>query len=279
MQKIIAAFDGLKYSAATRDYAINFASSTGAHLVGVFLEDPSYTSYKIYELIGKKGNVEEKLRKLDEKDAANRMNAVKNFEKKCLEKKISFSIHHDHRRAIKELKEESLYADLLIIDARETLMHYSEKLPTTFIRDLLGDVHCPVLLVPARYKPFTKVIMLFDGEPSSVHAIKMFSYLHRDVQPLPGEVIYAKPVQTRLQFPDKRLMQEFIKRHYPSAKFITIRGWAEEEIVQYLKKTQENALVVLGAYRRGKVSRWFRESMADILMKEVDLPLFIAHNK
>ena len=70
-----------------------------------------------------------------------------------------------------------------------------------------------------------------------------------------------------------------MKRHYPKAKFIVIKGWAEDEIVKHLKQTQENSLVVLGAYRRGSVSRWLHESIADILMKEVKTPLFIAHNK
>ena len=39
------------------------------------------------------------------------------------------------------------------------------------------------------------------------------------------------------------------------------------------------SLVVLGAYQRGMVSRWFRASMADVLMRDLKLPLFIAHSK
>jgi len=53
----------------------------------------------------------------------------------------------------------------------------------------------------------------------------------------------------------------------------------EIEIVDYLKKEKNSTLVVLGAYRRSMVSRWFRESMADVLMRDLKLPLFIAHNK
>lgn len=37
-------------------------------------------------------------------------------------------------------------------------------------------------------------------------------------------------------------------------------------------------LVVVGAYKRGAVSRWLRHSMADVLMKELKVPLYIAHN-
>jgi ABC-type dipeptide/oligopeptide/nickel transport system permease component len=58
-----------------------------------------------------------------------------------------------------------------------------------------------------------------------------------------------------------------------------LKGIAEPEIVDYLKNQKELPLVILGAYQRGVVSRWLRASMADTLMKDLKLPLFIAHNK
>lgn len=79
--------------------------------------------------------------------------------------------------------------------------------------------------------------------------------------------------------PDNKLMKEFMKRHYPKAKYTVMKGFAEDEIIKHLKMQAAGTLIVLGAYRRNAVSRWFRQSMADILMKEVKLPLFIAHNK
>ncbi len=280
MKKIIAAFDGLKFSASTRDYAIDIAKQTNTHLVGVFMDDPSYSSYKIYELIAKEGVSANTLNKLEAKDQLTRDAAAKNFEKACQKVGLEYNIHHDRKIAIQALKHESIYCDLLIIDTGETLTHYKEKLPTRFIRDLLSDTQCPVLAVQGDYKPVQKIILLYDGGPSSVYAIKMFSYLLPQLKHLETEVISVNPVNTTLHMPDNKLMKEFMKRHFPKAKYTVTRGWAEDEIVRHLKEQQhENALVVLGAYRRGTISRWFRESMADILMKEVKLPLFIAHNK
>ena len=99
------------------------------------------------------------------------------------------------------------------------------------------------------------------------------------VKDMDTEVLTVKPVYSSTHLPESRLMKEFMKRHYPDAKYTVMKGWAEDEIVKHLKKQKENTLVVLGAYRRGAVSRLFRESMADVLMKKVKLPLFIAHNK
>jgi nucleotide-binding universal stress UspA family protein len=280
MKKIIAAFDGLQYSKSTRDYALDLAQKTNTHLVGVFMDDPTYTSYKIYELVEEEGISASKLKMLETKDREARATAATEFEKACQVSKIQFSIHHDHKLAMPALKHESIYADLLIIDSKETLTHYKEKLPTRFVRDIVGDAQCPVLVVPQKYKPIKKIIMLYDGEPSSVYAIKMFSYLIPEFSYLDMEVITVKQIGTTQHLPDNKLLKEFMKRHFSTVKYVVMKGYAEAEIINYLKQGQENALVVLGSNRRNTVSRWFRDSMADSLMKnDVKLPLFIAHHK
>jgi len=279
MNKIIAAFDGLQYSESTRDYAIYLSKQTETHLIGVFLDDPTYTSYKIYDLIGKEGVSEDKINKMDAKDKATRSASSANFEKACQQAGLEYTVHHDRNVAILELKHESIYADMMVIDSKETLTHYNENLPTRFIRDLLSDAQCPVLIVPQNYRPLQKVILLYDGEPSSVYAVKMFSYLLPQLMELETEVISVNPAEANMHLPDNRLMKEFMKNHFPNAKYTVIKGLAEEEINHYLKLVQENSIVVLGSSRRGAVSRLFRESMVDKLLKEVKLPLFIAHNK
>ena len=84
-------------------------------------------------------------------------------------------------------------------------------------------------------------------------------------------------VQDYLHVPDNRLMKEFMKRHFPAATYTVLLGDAEAEIVAHFKNKHQNSLIVLGAYRRNMVSRWFHSSMADVLMRELKTPLFIAH--
>jgi hypothetical protein len=279
MKKIIVAFDGLRYSKSTERFALYLAKKTNTHLVGIFLDDLTYTSYNIYDAIKTEGLSDPTLERLEKKDWAIRDVAAAGFKKSCEEAGIEFSLHRDRNIASQELKHESIYADLLIIGVKETLTHYKEKPPTNFIRYLLIDTQCPVLLIPEKYKLLDKIILLYDGQPSSVHAIKMFSYLLPQLKYLNTEVVTVNPEKKSLHVPDNRLMKEFMKRHFPNAEYKVLKGFAEDEIVKYLKQQNENTLVVLGAYQRNGLSRWFRESMADVLMKEVRLPLFIAHNK
>jgi len=277
MKKIIAAFDGLKYSDTTRDYAIDIAKLTRAHLVGVFMDDFTYSSFKVYELITNDGISQSKLKKLQQQDKATRNAAAADFESACSQAGITYSVHHDYKIALQELIHESIYADLLIIDARETLTHYKEKIPTRFIRNLLSDVQCPVLVTPPKYTPVQRIVLLYDGEPSSVHAVKLFSYLLPQFKTMDTESITISRAQGSLHIPDNKLIKELIKSHYPNAKMKIAKGVPEEEIVQLLKQANGNTLVVMGANRRGNVVRLFRSSMSDKLMQVLQLPLFIVN--
>jgi len=139
-------------------------------------------------------------------------------------------------------------------------------------------VQCPVMIVPSQYRMIDSYVMLYDGEPSSVHAIKMFDYVFARPDWKVQVVSIKEPRQT-LHLPDNHLMKEFMKRHFPEAAYAILKGDAEEEIVRYLQNIKQHPLVVLGAYQRGMVSKWFHESMADVLMRELNCPLFIAHIK
>ncbi len=280
MKKIIAAIDGLKFSDSTVQYAVHLARETNAHLVGVFLDDFTYHSYKIFELVSKDGSVdEEKHKRLEKADQRTRDESVNHFTKACKEAGLNYSIHHDRSIAIHELLHESIYADLLVIENKETLTHYEQTVPTYFIRDLLSEVQCPVLVVPVKYKPLDKLILLYDGEPSSVHAIRTFSYLFPELKYLETEVLSVQESENNRHVPDNRLMKEFMKRHFPQAVYTVLNGDAELEIPGNLKRQENNLLIVLGAYERSRVSRWFKTSMADILMEQIEAPLFIAHSK
>ncbi len=280
MKTFLAVFDGFRMSKSTLDYAIHLTRATGAKLVGVFLDEFFYRSYNVTTVIKTYGDYNSSIKILDEKDKKRRDEAAVLFQKTCEKNKIAYSIHRDNRVALQELKHESMFADLIIINERETFSRYKEKLPTRFMKDILGDIQCPVLVVPDRFKMIDKIVLLYDGGPSSLYAIKMFSYLFGPHLQFPVEVFSVKnKFKDTLQLPENKLMREFIKSHFPKASFNIKKGNAEEQISGYLRNHKENELVVLGAYRRSEMSRWFKTSMADILIKELDTPLFIAHNK
>lgn len=278
-KKFLAVFDGFKFSKSTMEYAIQLSKESDAFLVGVFLDEFIYRSYNFSKIATSYKNDEQILKQLDAKDKEKRDETVKQFEKACGQADIHYSFHRNTGIAIQELKQESIFADLIIINDSETFNRFAEEPPTRFIKELLSDVQCPVIIVPDTFRPIDKITLLYDGGPSSVFAIKMFSYLFGDIQDTPVEIFTVKDKLQGSHLPNNKLMREFTKRHFPKAKYIVEKGDSNEQILGHLRYHKGNELVVLGAYRRSEISRWFKTSMADILMKELNTPLFIAHNK
>jgi nucleotide-binding universal stress UspA family protein len=277
MKKFIVALDGLNLSGSSIQTAIRLSKFHNAHLVGVFLDDFTRNSFSIYEVLESGQDFEKTVRQLAGKDSRIRDQAVKQFEDSCQEAGINYSVHRDKGFSLPDLLRESIYADLLILDANETFTRHKESLPTRFVRDLLAEVQCPVFLTPKHYVPVEKVVMLYDGAPTAVFAIKMFS--HVLPSSLPVEVVTVKGEEDDLHLPENKLMKEFMKRHCPQASYAVLKGEAETEVLRYLETAEGSTLIVLGAYQRSAVSRWFKDSMADVLLRTLKCPLFIAHNK
>ena len=279
MNKVIAAFDGLKYSSVNRDYALDYAKTSHSHLTGVFLDDKTYTGYKIYDLVLDQGVSQQKLSAYKHSDDQLRQKAANDFELACNKIALEFNLHHDRNVALQELIHETIFADLVIINNRETFNHHEENYPSRFLRDLLSNTQCPILLTPKDFKKIEKLVFLYDGLPPSVYAIKIFTYLFPFLNHLPVEVLSIKAIEDNVHLPENKLMKELMKRHYHNVTFTIIKGVPEIEIIHFMQNQDKNILSVLGAYRRTMLSRWFKSSMADALIKNFEIPLFIAHNK
>ncbi|MCR8560810.1 universal stress protein [Mucilaginibacter sp. BJC16-A38] len=279
MKKISAIFDGLKFSHATMAYAIKMAESSKALLSGVFLDDFLYHSNNVFDSSKDRDIFGEHIKKLQNEDKAIRQQSIAIFNAACIKAGINYVIHHDKSFAIDELLKESIYSDMLLIGADETMSPVKEEPPTSFIRSVLAATQCPVMVVPTECKAIEKVILLYDGKPSSVFAIKMFNYMFPWMRDLQTVVLSVTGAKTTLIFPDDPLIKEFVKCHYPNADYVLLPGEPEDKIPAYLGKAGQSSLIVMGAYRRSQVSRLFKTSMADIIMNELSMPLFIAHNK
>lgn len=280
MKKIIAVFDGFKMSESTLEYSIQLSKLANAHLVGVFIEDFLYHNYNIYQVLETYEKAKELIKELNEEDKKMRDEAAMKFQKACEKARLNFSIHRDKSVALQELLHESIFADLIIINENDNFKRNVEESPTSFMKEFLRDVQCPVLVVPNIVRPIDKVVLLYDGNPSSVYAIKSFSYIFDNTLNVPIEVFTVKDqFMAKERLPDNKLVREFIKRHFSSVTYTVKNGNATDEIIGHFQSFGETALVVLGAYRRSDFSRKFKTSMADILMKELGTLLFIAHNK
>ena len=80
MKKFLAAFDSLRFSGSTMEYAISLTKACDAHLVGVFLEDFSRHTYSVADMTRYEGvEFERHLEDLNVRDREERNESVETF--------------------------------------------------------------------------------------------------------------------------------------------------------------------------------------------------------
>jgi nucleotide-binding universal stress UspA family protein len=273
-----AAFDGLKLSMSTLNYSIYFSELSESALTGLFLEDISYKGYPIEKILSTEAKPEQVIAKLEEKDKKKREESVNKFRSVLTKRDVPYSTLQSHNIAIQEIRHQSQFTDLLIIDKKESFTRIKHSLPTRFIKDVISSVHSPMVIVPSGFRPIDKTIFLYDGSPASMHAIKMYAVLFKGFD-FPVEVLSVNDkADKKGSIPANKEIRKYLKEHFSKIEYTVLNGNAEEEISGYLKNHTENELVVLGAYKRSELSRWFKTSMADLLMKNTNAPLFIANS-
>ncbi len=277
MKKIIAAFDSLRFSDSTLQFAIYLAKKYDSHLVGVFLRESTRIGYSVYATITKQSDSGKSIfDAIYNADKVTTKNAIAEFESGCRKAKINYSIHNDKKSALDELLHETAFADLLVIDAWETFSSIENNLPAWFIKNVLRDAQCPVLVVPKEFNPIKKLILLYDGKPSSIQAIKMFNYVMPEMSNLDTKLLYVKEDSFSLNLPDNKSMKEWMKRHFSKATYQMLKG-NEKEIPNLISREGPEILVIIGAYQRSSLSMFFHKSLADLLIREISAPVFVAH--
>ena len=278
MNKIIAAFNGLRFSESTMEYAIYLAKQYNTHLTGVFLHESTTAGFAIYTSIVKQSasgsSIFDEIEKSD-KIAIN--NAVEIFESACSDAGLNYTIHRNRRNATRELLNETAFADLLVIDAMETFSYLEEDVPGWFIKNILHESQCAVFVVPKQFYPIEQTMLLYDGTPSSIFAIKMFNYILPGLGNLKTRVLYANNENYTHHVPHEKLMKEWMQNHYPNVTYKILNGH-EKEIVALAAREGSGTLLVAGSYHRSNFSMLLHHSLADLLLSELKAPVFVAHS-
>ena len=280
MQKIVVAFDSLHFSESALQYAIYLGRQRKTNLVGVFLDNPSYnTFFTLPDTFSEDDDdvaTQKKIRRLKRKDSLTKANGLKRFETECSAAAIRYSIHGDNFDS-NDLIRETIFADLLIIDAHEKFTASLQEAPSSFIRNLLKNTHCPVLLVPESFTAIESVTVLYNGEPSSVLALKMFNYLFPNFDDLKTQIIYAQAPGSLDQIPEAQMMKEWGQRHFSNIDYEVLPNSSKKQLLEELKNKHGHSVIIAGAYQRSLLSMALHPSLADSIIKQLNNPLFVVH--
>ena len=83
-------------------------------------------------------------------------------------------------------------------------------------------------------------------------------------------------ISVNIDLNHNKLMKERMKRHYSDVTYQVLKA-NEKEIADIISHEGTDIIIVAGAYGRSSLSMLFRKSLADLLLKQTNAPVFITH--
>lgn len=275
MKKILLAFNGRHFSEGAVGFAKALNKKSPIMLTGAFLPQVDYAS--IFSLWGG-GATGPLLVPLVEsmKESSSVRDNIMRFENFCEKLGIEHSVHEDFEDlAIPTLIRETRFSDLLIIGS-ETFFHVPGiDDPSEALKDTLHGVECPVIVVPEEFDfPHTN-ILAYDGSSSSVYAIKQFAYLFPELAINKTLLIHLSEKDDE-ELPERENIEELASRHFRNLSLTNFEKNSKEHLEKWLAG-ERDTILVCGAFGRSLFSRMIRKSFVSDIIKQHQIPVFIAH--
>ncbi len=276
MKKVLLAFDGSHFSEASLDFAKRMNEREPISLTGAFLPQVDFSSLWSMSAVEKPTKASVPL--MEDSSSKEVYHNIHRFEAYCRQNKIRFKTHSEFFNfAIPEIKNESRFADLLIVSSGEFYKQAGTQVSNSYLREILQGLECPLIVIPEKHCAPTSNILAYDGTASSVFSIKQFTYLFPEWAKNPTTILHTvSPGEA--SWPHEVQIRELIDAHFPLAAWELVELNSKSMVAAWLAE-HKNAIVVSGSFGRSGLSMFFRKSYIADAINEHQLPIFIAHYK
>lgn len=185
--------------------------------------------------------------------------------------KVQPSLYFNEEKFLKNLYEESLFADMVLCDTNT-----AEKLLSFKDNDLqaIGNyLHCPLLVIPNNTREVKNIFLVFDGKPSSMKAIKDFNYMLSHLYADKNVTILSTMYNGGREQHEDRLLMQYAKLNIPDVAFMKISGNELSNVLDYTKRSTD-AMIVVGTNLSVNDEKGINELKTDL----DNQPVFITKN-
>lgn len=193
----------------------------------------------------------------------------------CERQGVHVSVHENPNEPLEQILAESRYADLIIVGSDLAFEPSDTAKPSAFLKQVLAGIECPLLIAPANFEGIEEIVFAYDGSAAAAHAIKQFSYLLPELEDCRLTIVQVVN-ESGQQDPNSAKLAKLVSSHYSNAHFKKLYGSPSPELFAFLL-SKKSALVVMGSYGRSAFSNLLTSSTADPLIRNLSLPIFIAH--
>jgi nucleotide-binding universal stress UspA family protein len=193
----------------------------------------------------------------------------------CINRGVTVQVMRNRQTTLEQLVTESRFADMIILDPEISFGANAETVLSHEVEEFIHQAECPVMVAPYTFYGIDEIIFTYDGSKSSVFAIKRFIELFPELSNLKATALQIAE-GTAIRFRENTRVIQMIAAHFPNVQFKQLTGKASDQLFSYLIDKNRTA-VVLGAYGRGFSSMMFKPSIARLIVKTLNLPVFISH--
>ena len=276
MEKILLVINARQPDIISIDFACRIANLARTKLTGLFIENLYFEHIPVGGIDGESyfATVNKTANGTTTVDTDQ---SIRLFKEECLRKGIQPEIYFNQGEPIQEILFESRFADLLIIHPETSFYNRKESLPSHFVKEILAKAECPVLLAPDNFENINEIVFCYDGSVSSVFAIKQLAYLLPELHDRKALLLEVNSSGKEEFSEGHRRMIDWLRSYYRSVYYHALKGEVKDQLFSYFFM-KKKMLIAIGAYGRSMLSNFFHKSNADILIRTIDLPVFITHH-
>ncbi len=278
MERILLVVNAVDLDKNSLELACSLAKMSNSVLTGLFLEnlakDKELVIKNVYEGTYIDLEVDRASPEYMKKNAKVEAN-IAVFNQICQKNGVRSNVQRDEEKPEAAAISESRHADLLITGGGLHFKKVMHHLPSAIVRRILRNVACPVIVSTGPVQEIREIVFAYDGSSSAMFAIKQFTYLFPEFSSHKLCVVNVNDREEAIIMVPGQL-KEWLEVHYTSFLFDELHGKREGIFLDYLAE-KKNAIIIMGAYGRSRVSRLLRTGAADLYVDKIALPFFIAH--
>ncbi len=270
MKNILLILNGTLTPPHVIDAAIHIAKSNSSLLHTVFVHYQSDLEGYKYLFPNDLSLTRNRLtgRTVAEEDAELMEAQMRVFKDECESANVEFFIEPKTNITARDIIQLSVFSDLILADAHQDIHEHH-------IADLLADAACPVYLISKDGAATQHVVLAYDGSISSVHSMKMYSYLFPSLKDLHTTLLFVNHGNHN-ELPQEKNIRMWLVRHFTNLDIKILQGNVSEALVQFTRDLP-HSLAVMGSYSGNHLTRMFHKSHANAIIEEGRSSVFITH--
>lgn len=274
MKKVLFVVDGNNFSNSAFEFVRRLNEIQPVLATGVFVPQLDYANLWSYAAAAGSGAVYVPL--LEEEENEEVAKNIQLFEERCRHNNIRYRVHKDfYEFALPELKKESRFADVMVLSGELFYKQIVGANQYDYMQTALHESECPALIVPEKMEFPNNNILAYDGSCESVYAIKQFAYLFPELAANKTLLVYVEGNEGT-DFPSRESIVELATQHFPDLTFYKMDANPKKYFTSWISD-QKNSMLVSGSFGRSTLSQAFRKSFVADIIKNHQVPVFIAH--